>query len=196
MTGSPTSIAEVVALLNALPPPVTVACFVESLDRPLHALATTSPFSAQPAMDRASPRIFIRNGPLTMAVVPAGMGKRLLEVAEHDGAGRTLKGEVELPFAGTLAPSAPYDRVQAGEGTTCGTCHDDEAPASAGRSGFASEILRPPPELDVTLDQLRHEAAGCDASTDADRCALLGALFDHGEVRAGALPGGGRLCDH
>lgn len=49
ISAAPSSIAAAVALINALPPPVTVACFVESLDRPLQVVATASDLSAQPA---------------------------------------------------------------------------------------------------------------------------------------------------
>ncbi|MCH9685175.1 MAG: hypothetical protein K0V04_27305 [Deltaproteobacteria bacterium] len=190
---SPESIAEAVALLNALPPPVTVACFIESLERPLQVFASASPFSAQPSSTLDSPRIFIRNGPLTMTVVPDGMGAGLLEFGEQAGPGRTRKGEVELPPAGTLAWSAPYDRVQVDDTTTCGTCHDDEA---ADGSGFVSEVLHPSPMFDVSLAQLRQAATDCDRGRDAQRCDLLAALFDHGDVQPAMLPRGGRICDH
>ena len=198
LSGSPTSIAEAVALLDVLPAPVTVACFVESLDRPLRIIATASPLSAQPAVDVASPRILIRNGTLTMAVVPAGMGKRLLEFGEDAGEGRTIKGEVELPLERSLRASAPYDRVLAteGKGTSCGVCHDDEAPAPGLRPGLASEILRPTPEFEVPLDDLRQAAARCSSDDDDERCALLTALFDHGPVLEAPAFVGGRICDH
>ncbi len=198
VSGSPTSIADAVALLDALPAPVTVACFVESLDRPLRIMATASPLSAQPAVDVTSPRILIRNGALTMAVVPAGMGKRLLEFGEDTGEGRTIKGEVELPLEQTLTASAPHDQVLAmeGEGTSCGVCHDDEAPAPGLRLGRASEILRPTPEFMVSIDDLRTATASCPSDDDDERCALLRALFDHGPVLEAPAFVGGRVCDH
>lgn len=65
-----------------------------------------------------------------------------------------------------------------------------------GRLGLVSEVLHPSPEFEVPLSRLREEAADCDRDRDAERCELLHALFDHGEVVAGALPAGGRLCDH
>ena len=56
---APQTIAEVVTLLNALPKPLNLPCFVASLARPLSLHAVNSPFSAQPAQGRRSPRIFI-----------------------------------------------------------------------------------------------------------------------------------------
>jgi len=197
VSGAPTSIAAAVALLNALPPPVTVACFIESLDRPLRVVATASPFSAQPADGTQSPRILIRNGPLTMAVVPTGMGKSLLEFGEAAGEGRTIKGEVQLPPEGKLLATAPLDRIRAGDGTTCGACHDDESSGGGNfpEAAFASETLLPLPEFDVPLTDLRGEAEQCATSQTAAeaRCSLLVALFDHGPVQPGSLPDG-RIC--
>jgi len=192
VSGSPTTISAAVGLINALPKPVSAACFVESLNRPLALVATASPFSAQPANDSHSPRIFIRNGTLTMVVVPGGMGRNLLEFGEATAEGSSLKGELELPIVDTLTEAAPLDRVQAGKGTTCGTCHDDEAPAASG-AGFISEVLIPLPEFEVTVAELQRDASRCGAD-DNERCDLLRALFDHGDVGAGTLQSGGRLC--
>ncbi len=196
ITGSPTSIAEAVALLEALPSPVTVPCFVESLDRPLHVFASASPFSAQSSMDVASPRIFIRNGALTMTVIAEGMGAQLLEFGEQSSDGRSIKAEVELGRGDVLSPYEPHERIRVDVGTTCGTCHDDEAPAPGTRAGYASEVLHPSPQFDVSLPALRRASDSCDPSEHAARCELLAALFGHGEVLAGTLPAGGRLCDH
>lgn len=193
VSDAPQSIAEAIMLLNALPPPVDVACFVESLARPVSVFATASPFSAQPSADADNPRIFIRNGPLTMAVVPIGMGKRLLEFSELVGERRSIKGEVELPATLPLAPSAAYDRVRIGEATTCGVCHNDEAAALEGATAFASETLRPLPEFDVPPQQLALAATACADTPPGGRCDLLRALFDHGEVRPTELPAG-RIC--
>ncbi len=196
VSGSPRSITAAIELVNALPPPVDVACFVESLDRPLEVFATASAFSAQPSADVRSPRLFIRNGPLTMSVVPIGIGARLLEFSERTGERRSIKGELELPPTGPLAPSAAFDRIRVGETTTCGTCHDDEAPAVGVEGAYASEMLRAMPEFDVPLANLASEAHACDGSAGrsaAARCALLSALFANGEVGATVLAEG-RLC--
>ncbi|MEM6992955.1 MAG: hypothetical protein AAF721_20735 [Myxococcota bacterium] len=195
-SASPGSIAAAIDLINALPPPVDIACFIESLDRPLQVVATASAFSAQPSGDVRAPRVFIRSGALTMAVVPIGLGKHLLEFSEHAGERRSIKGELELPAKGPLPPSAAFDRVRVGEATTCSVCHDGEAPVDALAVAYGSETLRPLPEFDVPVANLRSEAQRCqDMSADArpPRCALLGALFGHGDVEPGTLPAG-RIC--
>ena len=59
--GSPDSIGDAVALINALPKPLTIACFVSALNRPLNLNLTTSTISVQPAIGVSNPRIFIIN---------------------------------------------------------------------------------------------------------------------------------------
>ena len=39
----------------------------------------------------------------------------------------------------------------------------------------------------VGVDVLRAEAEGCDGQLEPERCGMLNALFDHGEVRQSAL---------
>src|SRR4051794_26926429 len=58
-TSSPQTIADVVELLNAMPKPVSLPCFLSTLARPLEVHATLSVTSAQPAVGKRSPRIFI-----------------------------------------------------------------------------------------------------------------------------------------
>src|SRR5262245_57431332 len=65
-TGPVDTAAQFVERLNALPRPVSVACFVASLPRPLFLIATTSQMSAQPAGGRDSPRIFLRGNTLVI----------------------------------------------------------------------------------------------------------------------------------
>ena len=60
--------------INALPMPVSAACLVSSVPRPLALVATTGIMSAQPAVDLASPRIFLMLDTLVLGVVPAGDG--------------------------------------------------------------------------------------------------------------------------
>src|SRR5688572_16123159 len=74
VSGSPRSVDQTVELVNALPKPLSLACFVEALGRPLQLHATRSEISAQPAVGLRSPRIFLYFEPLIMTVVPAGAG--------------------------------------------------------------------------------------------------------------------------
>ena len=63
VSNAPQSIAETVTLINALPKPLTLPCFLESLARPLEMSATFSVVSAQPAVGHRSPRVFLFLGP-------------------------------------------------------------------------------------------------------------------------------------
>ena len=65
-----TDIASVVDWVNAMPKPLSLACFVKSLPRPMYYNATLSSFSAQPSVGKRSPRIFFMIDDLMLTVVP------------------------------------------------------------------------------------------------------------------------------
>ena len=198
VSGSPRTIEEAVTLLNALPKPTSVACFLESLDRPLQAIATRNIVSAQPAFSAASPRIFLRRGQLVLSVVPEGAGSRLLEFSFLlEGDTRSIKAELALPLTDSVPRSAPYEHVLptdpvglARGGTVCGGCHGNEqrvqnidfAPA------FSSVSFRPNPSFQVSLETLAAEQKSCDPAAQPERCAMLTALFGHGPVTPAEFP--------
>lgn len=192
MSGSPRTIEEAIALLNALPKPTSVACFVESLDRPLTAYATSSALSAQPALSAKSPRVFIKIDRLWLSVVMDGESSYLIELShlEPDDV-LSVKGEVQAPIEAELPASAPYDRVRYGTGTVCGLCHFDEQPALgvSFTQAFASTAFRPRPITRVGLDALLLERQRCDFNAEPHRCGLLSAVFDGGAVIEEAFPG-------
>jgi hypothetical protein len=179
------SIEESVALANALPKPLTLACFLEALARPLPLHASLGQLSAQPARGARSPRLFIYFEPLVMTVVPEGIGRQLLEFGEQRSEHRSLKGELHFPIEAPVAPGEVYEHTLFNpELTACAFCHaserlDDSVP---GGRGFVSQSLRPHARQRVTLDFLRNETASCDADTESERCAMLDALFGWGEV--------------
>jgi hypothetical protein len=183
--GSPQTIEEAVALLNALPKPTSAACFVESLDRPLTAYASNSTFSAQPALSTKSPRVFIKVNRLWISVVVDGAASYLIEFShlEPDDI-RSIKGEIATPVSELLVPSAPYDRVRYGAGTGCGLCHYGEEPSTSisFTQAFASTAFRPRPETRVNLDTLIREREACDWKLEQHRCEMLSAIFDGGSV--------------
>ncbi|MEO8900996.1 MAG: hypothetical protein ABI488_04990 [Polyangiaceae bacterium] len=189
-SGSPRTIEEAIALLNALPKPTNVACFVESLDRPFTAYATNSQFSAQPALSTRSPRVFIKLNNLRISIVIDGDSSDLLEFSYLVDDLHSIKGEVKTPIEQALAPSAPYDRVQSGEGTTCGLCHygEERVLDITFAAAFASIPFRPRPETYVSLDSIAVDARGCDWVAEPHRCELLSALFDNGTVTEEAFP--------
>lgn len=184
--GTPNTAAEVIALMNALPDPVTVPCFVQALDRPLHIVATKGRLSAQPAIDAQNPRIFIFSGNLILSVVPAGFGRDLLELAEYYSATESLKGEVRTPAAHPIDLESMYGHLRYSSAVTvCGFCHRNERLATdvGHPNAMISEAFRPRFEELIPLDDLRAEHAACDPDEAPERCAIFSAVFDHGPVK-------------
>ncbi len=180
---------ELIALINALPKPVTVPCVVAALPRPLPLVATTSMMSAQPAGGPDSPRIFIMGTSLVISVVAAGSGVNLIETGEWVTATRTLKGELELPATQPLAAAAAYSRVdQSTQRTTCSLCHRDEAPWPDVAGSYASTAYRPNPGEEVALRDVTALHEQCVRTEEASaRCELFHALYDFGAVQQGAF---------
>ncbi len=190
-SAAPTTIAETVTLINALPKPLSLPCFLESLDRPLQMHASLSLFSAQPSNGTRSPRIFLFRDPLVMSIVPEGDGAALLEFGEQRPNLRSLKAEIEFPVASELAPSAPFDGLLFNaQLTTCGGCHADEQQESelSGVRAFASIALRPHASDRVSVQSLGKELEICDHAREPLRCAMLDALLGWGQVTERDFP--------
>lgn len=178
---SPQTIADVIALVNALPSPVTLPCFVQALARPLPIHATVSTISAQPSVGARSPRIFMFWDGLRASIVPAGAGAPLLELGEIRPESRSLKAEIQFPVTTPLDPVIPYDRILfTPEVTRCGFCHQAEEsdPDVTFATAFTSVALRPLDSYAVSVASLASELAMCDPTAESDRCAMLQALFD------------------
>ena len=189
VSGAPRTIAEVAALANALPHPVSLTCFLESLDRPLELSAAVSTISLQPAPAPRSPRIFLFSGQVIMSVVPEGTGKDLVELSQLVTGDRSLKAELKFPITAPLTPDDPFAHVRSEEGTTCRFCHPTETAApEVSANAFVSGAFSPLPRAFVAFESLPYERSVCDAGAEPDRCAFLGAIFDHGEVRARSFP--------
>lgn len=181
--------AQLVERINALPHPVTAACLVASLPRPLALVATTSAMSAQPADTAKNPRIFLIGPAMVISVVPAGAGAKVIETGEWVSGTTTIKGEVEVPVADPLAPDALYRRVaQSNQTSMCALCHRNEAPHPTIAGAYVSAAYRPNPGEELKLSDVSALHDDCVASAEAsDRCELLHALFDFGAVRQTAF---------
>jgi hypothetical protein len=197
ISGSPSTIPDAIGMANALfaassENRLSIDCFIKRLDRPLTVLGVTSDFSLQPAVGARSPRIFVfvDGGGLVLSIAPAGMGSPYLELAEYASPLRSIKGQMTFPMTEPVAPAFPYDDIRVDAGTTCGGCHTHELPAPrvTVTQGFESDIFRPAATQIVPLPYLRTQADSCDAQHEPYRCAMLRALFDHGNVVAGSFP--------
>lgn len=190
VSGSPRNIQQAVALMNSLPKPTTLTCFVESLDRPLELYLTRSELSVQPANGVRSPRTFIVMGDLLMAIVPDGDFSSLLELGQLTTAGRSIKGEIEFPLTADVTASAITEHIRMGDISLCGGCHGGETRPRDSffvDGAFESAVAVPISVYEVDLESLRQEARECDAGREPGRCEMLAALFDHGEVNPSRL---------
>jgi hypothetical protein len=191
VSGRPRSIAETVDLVNALPRPVTVACFVESLERPLYLNATTSFISLQPAAGPRSPRLFLMFEGMSLSIVPEGPGSTLIEFGEFVSPERTLKAELATPITAPVQQADPYlsplstsASATTVRRTTCRTCHahEERAQQIPFAEAFHSLALRPAPSTRMPVERVRDERDACPDQDTGQRCTILRALFDHGEV--------------
>jgi hypothetical protein len=190
--GTPNSLGEVIQLINTLPKPLTLDCFLKSLQRPLGIMAVNNTFSAQPAVGNDSPRIFILNSRLALSVVPAGSGRTLLEMSEPLNGVQSWKAELEFPIAANVDPYQMFDHItDRSTGTSrCTSCHTGETKQNyAGVGfGFVSNTVRPNESQRVNNLYLRNQAYICNPSTNKYRCDILQAVFSNGSTQDIAFP--------
>lgn len=190
MSGSPKTIEDVVILINSLPKPVTVPCFIESLDRPLDVSLTYSESSAQPASGARSPRIFIMIDKLFISVVPEGLGRDFVELSYMTTGDLSIKAEIEFPIVTELSRQAPYERISEGFNTSCGFCHKGERQVTSisFTKAFESKAIQPDIDTLVELSALQRELSTCNFMQEPERCSMLKALLSFGEVRSKRFP--------
>ena len=191
-TGAPRTIEQVVDLINSLPKPVTVACFVESLDPPLKVFASNSVASLQLSTGPEDPRWFIFSLPLIISITSDGPGTELLEMGVlQPGNRRALLGELRMPIESEIKHALPFDRINKGETTTCGFfCHQNEEcdPRIRIAEAFVSKSIRAAASSEVTLDFLRGVLSRCKSPTASVRCELLHALLVTGRAQREDFP--------
>lgn len=188
----PANISDALILLNTLPKPVTLECFLQALERPLTIYATSSGDSLQPSPGERSPRTFILNGDLEMSIVFEGLASNTLEFGYRPEVNRSIKAEIVFPLMTDVSETTLFERVQVTPGTTiCGNCHVGEAkeefPGFA-NGVFSSDVIVPFEMDEVSLDTMRGYANECDADAEPYRCSLYSGLFGEdnfvrGEVR-------------
>ncbi len=193
---SPETIEDVVALVNALPKPTRLSCFLESLERPFGLYASSSAAGAQPAAGARSPRIFLFRGDLVMSVVPEGAGRGALELSYMVGERQSIKAELVFPVEQMLSAAAPYDQVDLGSGTSCGLCHGEETRVAEIEfaNAWASDVFQDEIDDAVSLSFVRQNARDCDPEAEPRRCEILGAIVGHGELTPQDLPRDSKIC--
>ena len=193
VSGAPTTIPELLVLLNSLPKPTSLACFLEALERPLTVYMTESNNSLQPSPGPRSPRTFILRSNLELSIVPEGDASNTLLLGFRPEPSRSIKAQIDFPLTGNVSEATLFERSQQTPTTSsCGSCHVDEVKTEfpGFPSGvFESDVFPPFDMYQVSVASVRAEAASCDAAVEAKRCELLSALYDHGEVEQGQLRG-------
>lgn len=187
---SPQNIPEALVLMNSLPKPTTLECFLQSLARPLSVYLTSSSQSLQPSPGARSPRTFIVNEDLVMSIVFDGEAGETLEFGFRTTQDRSIKTEILFPLEEDVTLSGLFDRVLTGSVTMCGRCHTGEifTTHEAFPDGvYESAVIEPSSVYQVDLEALRAEEEACDPSVESNRCGMLDALFDFGEVRQSPL---------
>jgi hypothetical protein len=188
VSGTPRTLSEAMILMNSLPKPVSLACFLQSLSRPLDVYLTSSNQSLQPSPGPRSPRAFIVFEPLVMSIVFEGDAHIALELGYRTTPTRSIKTEMLFPLETDVTYANFFDEVQVGEATRCGACHTSEVQALMTDAFpvdvFESDILEPFDTFEVDVESLRSERMSCDPAAEPERCELLAAFFDFGPVRA------------
>lgn len=180
------SFKNVVALINQLPKPLTINCFLANYDPPFNIYAVDSTFSAQPAEGPGSPRIFIIKDSFALSVVPTNTAQVKLEFAQVLDSANSIKGELEFPILSNIADSAPFDQIRyvynGIDGTNCRGCHFNEIPVPGVNGAFSSLILDPDPTKSVSTGFLRQELQSCDYKNEPQRCNILQNIFGRGST--------------
>jgi hypothetical protein len=190
-SGSPRTIPEAIELLNSLPRPTSLACFLQSLDRPLTLFMTESDQSLQPATGPQSPRTFVVRDDLAMSIVFDGEASNTLEFGYRTSNSRSIKAEILFPIRRDVNESTLFDRIEVSPYTSvCGACHVAEVRADFPgfpNGAYESEVFEPFGIFEVELESLKAEVATCDEEVEPYRCELLSAVFDYGETVQGQL---------
>lgn len=186
------TVEDVISLINALPMPVSMACVMDVLPRPLYLNATSSNLSVQPAVNRTTPRIFLFVGPsLIFSFVPGGPDSATLEMSSLVSSSTSVKAEIEFPVTSPLAADAGYTRIarSTGSGTKCTGCHSGEtiAPPPYAAGAYVSQALRPLLTGQVSVFDVKDEARVC-GNIQSERCNMFRSLFNHGDVQPKDFP--------
>lgn len=191
---SPDSINEVVDLINALPRPLTLPCFVSSLARPLNIYPTDSARSAQPARGERSPRVFLMRAPLVMSIAMEGVAAHSLEISEFTSAQKSIKAEIKFPInQGDITLASVFEKVDIeGNESSCAGCHEGEQkidhliyPGPI----YENFAIKPTEDQKLSVEDFRGEFFLCDLQPEqGHRCDMITSIFNYGEVKFKDFP--------
>ena len=155
----PQNVSQLVSQLNALPKPVTLPCFLQSLSDGFRISASDSDLSAQPAGGRDNPRFFVATSDnLVFTVVAAGRHSQQIEIAESVDALNSIKAEIDFPIAEELTPGAPYEGLfsKSSSHSCSHLCHSnfEEWKDYDGVMAFSSTKLRPNPASVLSVGEI------------------------------------------
>ncbi|MCB0369520.1 MAG: hypothetical protein KDD45_08735 [Bdellovibrionales bacterium] len=187
---NPESIADSINLINSLNKPVTLDCFLNSLQAPLKVFAVNNTFSAQPAQGTQNPRIFILKNKLVLSIVPSGTGKDLLELGESYS-GQSFKAEIKFPVNSTVTIEQISEQLSKGGNTsTCVTCHTSETKMYYNNTSrlFISNFIRPNESQRVQQSYMKSQAETCNEDTNKFRCDMLKAIYIKGQASDDVFP--------
>lgn len=186
------SIDQAVALINELPKPLSLDCFLVNLQTPLSVHNVNNPISAQPAVNAHNPRILIIQTPLILSVVPLGAGRDLLELSEIVSGAQSVKAELAFPITGPIVSEDAFSTIPltVGAGTDCRFCHNNETLAGGAfpSNAYRSDIVKPLESQRITASAMKREATTCNPGSDLYRCEILNAVFVDGAAIDGAFP--------
>ena len=181
------SVESVVDWINAMPKPLTLACFVASLPRPLKFNATNSRSSVQPAIGNINPRIFVQYDNLWLSFVPqeAFSAIKIPSPASANPCGMPTannywnlvwkwhqtcpspihKGELAFPILNTLPRNAAYAHIaDTATESRCKACHGYETIVGQldGAAIFRSKMLRSAKQTLLRPDDVFLQYLACD----------------------------------
>jgi hypothetical protein len=183
--GSPETINQAIDLINALPKPLAIPCFLQALNRPLKVNTTSSTMSVQAAEGENNPRIFIFSENLVISVAPAGNGKNLMEFSYLYSPLASLKGELEFPVQKIITYNEPYTQIASVNKTRCSACHGKEEidQSVTGTKAYISNAIKPDANRNVSLNAFAYQSDLCDYNNDDSyRCQMIRSLFDNGTL--------------
>jgi hypothetical protein len=189
---TPKTIVDVIDLINILPKPLNIPCFLKTLKRPLFINMTNSKLSAQPALSDSDPRVFIFSERLILSISTSGHASQLLELSQlMPGNNKvSIKGEFKFPILHQIDYDEPFRRIEQNSMTSCSACHVGEQVYFHDKyKAYSSAAVKPITASLINISALQTEAYLCDlGKLQTDRCSIIYSLTNQGQLRFKSFP--------